>query len=219
MTTPAAAAAPAHRARRDWVEIVATVVMAFAAVATAWSSYQATRWNGESTKASGRTTALRLEATRAQTLAQAQTQVDIATFIEWSNATVTKAPALADYYTARFRDEFRPAFNAWLATSPLVNAEAPPTPFAMDAYQLQARTDSERLDDQADAAAATVRRNLQRGANYVLAVVLFAIALFFAGMSTKLHGSGSRKALLLVGCAVVIGTAVWIATFPVNLAV
>ncbi len=38
-------------------------------------------------------------------------------------------------------------------------------------------------------------------------------------MSTKLHGSGSRKSLLLVGCALVIGTAVWIATFPVNLAV
>ena len=34
--------------------------------------------------------------------------------------------------------------------------------------------------------AATVRRNIQRSANYVLAVVLFAVALFFAGMSTKL---------------------------------
>ena len=38
---------PAEPARRDWVEIVATVLLAFAAVATAWSSYQATRWNGE----------------------------------------------------------------------------------------------------------------------------------------------------------------------------
>ena len=39
--------------RRDWVEIAATVLLALAAVATAWSSYQATRWNGEQAKTSG----------------------------------------------------------------------------------------------------------------------------------------------------------------------
>jgi hypothetical protein len=32
---------------RDWVEIVATLLLALASVAMAWSSYQATRWNGE----------------------------------------------------------------------------------------------------------------------------------------------------------------------------
>jgi hypothetical protein len=38
---------------RDWVEIVATFLLSVAAIATAWSSYQATRWNGEQAKASG----------------------------------------------------------------------------------------------------------------------------------------------------------------------
>ena len=36
---------------RDWVEILATVLLAVAAVATAWSGYQASRWNGEQAKA------------------------------------------------------------------------------------------------------------------------------------------------------------------------
>ena len=103
-----------------------------AAVATAWSSYQANRWNGETTKASSRVNALRIDAARAQGLAQAQTQVDIATFIQWVNATATDESELADFYTARFRPEFKPAFDAWLATDPLTNPEAPPTPFAMD---------------------------------------------------------------------------------------
>ena len=67
--------------------------------------------------------------------------------------------------------------------------------------------------------AAAVRRNIQRSANYVLAVVLFAVALFFAGMSAKLRGAGTRKALLVVGCLVFVGTAAWIATFPVILSV
>ena len=89
----------------------------------------------------------------------------------------------------------------------------------MDEYQLQAKTEAEQLDAQAEVMAAAVRRNVQRSANYVLAVVMFAVALFFAGMSTKLRGEGTRKALLIVGCLVFVGTAVWIATFPISLAV
>jgi hypothetical protein len=212
-------AAAVERPRRDWVEIVATVVLSFAAVATAWSSYQATRWNGESTKAAGRTNALRIEAARAQGLAQSLTQVDVATFIQWANATVTEDRALADFYEERFRAEFRPAFDAWVATDPLTSATAPPTPFAMPEYQLESRTESEQLDAQTEVSADAVRRNIQRGANYVLGVVLFAVALFFAGMSTKMKGAGSRKALLAVGCVMFVGATAWLATFPISVSV
>ena len=41
----------------------------------------------------------------------------------------------------------------------------------------------------------------------------------FAGMSTKLGSPGPRKALVVVGSLVFVGTAVWIATFPVSLSV
>ena len=204
---------------RDWLEIIATVVLALAAVATAWSSYQATRWNGEQAKDTSRVNALRIDAARAQGLAEGQTQVDIAVFIQWVNADASEDRELADFYADRFRPEFRPAFDAWLATDPLTNPDAPPTPFAMDEYQLAAEADAERYDAEEEAMAAIVRRNVQRSANYVLAVVLFAVALFFAGMSTKLKGSGSRKALLVVGCVVFIGTAAWIASFPVSVSV
>jgi hypothetical protein len=204
---------------RDWVEIVATVILAFAAVATAWSSYQANRWNGEQTKASSRTNALRIEAARAQGLAEAQTQVDIGTFIQWADATVTDDPDLAEFYLERFRPEFRPAFDAWLATDPLTNPDAPPTPFAMEEYRLEATAEAERIDAEAEVSSATVRRNIQRSANYVLGVVLFAIALFFAGMSTKLRGPGSRKTILVIGGLLFVGTTVWIATFPISLSV
>jgi hypothetical protein len=219
VTATAPASATAGPARWDWVEIVATVLLALAAVATAWSSYQANRWNGEGTKASGRVNALRIDAARAQGLAQGQTQVDIAMFFQWVNARAADDRELDDFYAARFRPEFRPAFDAWLATDPLTNAGAPPTPFAMEEYQLQARTESERLDAQAEIMAAVVGRNIQRSANYVLAVVLFAVALFFAGMSTKLRGAGPRKGLLVVGCLLFLGTAAWIATFPVSVSV
>jgi hypothetical protein len=218
MTAPPSATA-AKPARRDWVEIVATVLLSVAAVATAWSSYQANRWSGEASKGSGRVNALRIEAARAQGLAQAQTQVDIAMFFQWVNATEANDQDLAGFYDARFRPEFRPAFDAWEATDPLTNPDAPPTPFAMDEYQLQARADSEQFDAQAQATAVAVLGYIQRSANYVLAVVLFAVALFFAGMSTKLHGTGTRKALVVVGCLIFLGTTAWIASFPVSISV
>jgi hypothetical protein len=53
----------------------------------------------------------------------------------------------------------------------------------------------------------------------VLGVVLFAVALFFAGMSTKLSGRGVRTAMLVVGGVIFVGTAVWILTFPISLQV
>ena len=53
---------------------------------------------------------------------------------------------LADFYFKRFRAEFRPAVDAWVATRPLKNPNAPLTPFAMPQYKLAARAEAERLD-------------------------------------------------------------------------
>ena len=210
--------APADH-RRDWQEGVATVLLVVAAVATSWSSYQATRWNGEQAAAAGRTNAIRIEASRADGLAEAQTEIDVATFIAWAEADVTGDRELATFVMDRFRDEFRPAFDAWNATDPLTNPDAPPTPFAMDEYRLASQQQADELDARAEASAAEVRANIQRASNYVLTVVLYAVALFFAGMSTRVTSSRLRWVLTLAGCAVFLGTLGWIATFPVSIAV
>jgi hypothetical protein len=201
---------------RDWVEVVATVLLSIAAIATAWSSYQATRWNGEQAKASGRTNAIRIEAARAQALSEAQTEVDVATFIQWVNARARQQTGLATFYRNRFRKEFVPAFNAWVARKPFANPDAPPTPFAMPQYRLAAAAGAEKLDADAELSSAQVHRNIQRGSDYVLCVVLFAVSLFFAGISTRTTAPGSRKVLLGIGCLLFVGTVAWIATFPVS---
>ena len=64
-----------------------------------------------------------------------------------------------------------------------------------------------------------VRRNIQRSTNYVLCVVLFAAALFFAGISTRFESDRLRAACLGMGMFVFLGTLVWLATFPVSLSV
>lgn len=203
----------------DRVEVVATVLLAFAAVATAWSGYQATRWNGEQTKAASRTNAIRIEAARAQGLAEAQTQVDVATFIQWVDAFARNETELVAFYAKRFRPEFKVAADAWLATKPLKNPAAPLTPFAMPEYKLAATEEAKRLDAEAELSAALVRRNIQRASNYILGVVLFSVALFFAGMSTRLRDERLRIVAVGVGSTVFIGTLVWIATSPISVSV
>jgi hypothetical protein len=206
-------------ARRDWVELGAMLLLALAAVATAWSSYQANRWNGEQVKASARTNAIRIEAARASSLANAQQEVDVATFTQWVDAQARGENELVEFYVKRFRPEFKRAFDAWIATDPLEDEGAPLTPFAMEEYRLAERESAERLDAAAEASSATVRRNIQRSSNYVLGVVLFAVALFFAGMSTKLGTPATRTTLLVFGWIVFLGAVVWIATFPVSVSV
>jgi hypothetical protein len=203
----------------DRLELAAALLLALAAVMTAWSSYQATRWNGEQAKTTSRVNNVRLHAARAADLATSQTQVDIATFVQWVDAYAQDQAELASFYRARFREEFKPAFEAWLDTKPLQTPGAPPTPFAMPEYKLAAAAEADKLDDESERLAAQVRRDIQRSSNYVLGVVLCAVALFFAGMSTRLSTRGVRAAMLAVGWAIFAGALIWIATSPVNVAI
>jgi hypothetical protein len=205
--------------RRDRIEVVATILLSVATVATAWSAYQSNRWNGEQAKATARGNAARIESTRASGVANRQLQIDVALFTQFIDAFAQEQTELADFYRARFREEFKPAFEAWAATKPRTNPEAPLTPFELPQYELAANEEAEELEATADAYAAEARRNIQRSSNYVLGVVLFASALFFAGMSTKLATPRLRVVLLGVGCAVFLGTLLWIATSPISLSV
>jgi hypothetical protein len=200
-------------------ELAATVLLALAVVATAWSSYQATRWNQEQVKTTSRTNGIRIDAARAQGRAQEQTQIDVATFTQWVDAYAHRDTALAAFYFKRFRSEFKPAVEAWIGTRPLKNPHAPLTPFAMPQYKLAAKAQTRRLDAKAEATSAEARRDLQRASNYVLGAVLFAVTLFFAGISTKLSGSWPRVVTLALGWTIFIGIVIWIATSPVSVSV
>ena len=91
-------------------------------------------------------------------------QVDVATFIQWVDANAHDDEDLADFYEARFRDEFQPAFDAWLATDPLVNPDAPADAVRHAGVQVEAQSGGRPdLDQQAEASAATVRRDIVTG--------------------------------------------------------
>ena len=201
------------------LEIAVTVLLAAAAVATAWASYQSARWRSEQAVAGGKSIAARVESTRAADVANRQGQIDVGLFTQWVDAYLRDEDELSAFYLKRFRPEFRPAFDAWVATRPRINRNAPLSPFAMPEYKLAATTEADRLEARAAAFSLDVGRFIQRADNYALAVVLFAIALFFAGISTRLHSIAPRMVVLGLGYALFLGGVIWIATFPVSLSV
>jgi hypothetical protein len=200
-------------------ELAATVLLAIAAVATAWAAYQSARWHGEQAKAQSASIAARVESTRAADVANREGEIDVQLFTQWVDAYARDETELADFYRRRFRPEFQPAFRAWVATRPLANRSAPLSPFAMPQYKLAATDNADRLEAQAAAASTRVGRYIQRADNYSLTVVLFAASLFFAGISTRLRSSAARIVTLGLGYALFLGSSIWIATLPVSVSV
>lgn len=205
------------RSRR--IELLATVLLAAAALATAWSTFESGRWRGVQASNTGKSTAARVQSSQASTRAGQLTQIDIATFIQWVNAQTAGNRELARFYRRRFRAEFRPAFDAWLATRPFQSAQAPPTPFAMPQYRPAEDARAKRLEAAAGLRLAAAGRANRNADDYLLAVVLFASALFFAGISTKLHSPRQQEVLLGLGCLIFLGALIWVATIPVNFSV
>ena len=220
---------------RERIEFFATILLAFATVLTAWSAFQSTKWNGSEAVHFANASALRTESAKADDTANAQQVVDVETFVSWASAVaderrtdpsastgpdgayVPEPDALSGFLFERLRDEFQPAVEAWLAEDPLQDPEAPPTPFDMPEYQLAEQERAEQLDVDADEEAKVARRDNQRGDNYVLATVLFASVLFFAGLSGKL-GSTRNRLITITFAVVLLGSGLaLLAVFPTKL--
>jgi hypothetical protein len=53
----------------------------------------------------------------------------------------------------------------------------------------------------------------------VLAAVLFAASRFFGGLSLRMRTDSGQKLILGMGYVLLIGAAIWVSTFPVNVAI
>ncbi len=212
------------------IELVATVFLAIATVLTAWSAFQSAKWSGVQAINFSAANAVRTESARASDLANTQRAVDVDTFVAWVSAVAAErgvAPAGRPYRPEegtesgflydRFRDEFKPAVEAWLATRPLLDPAAPATPFQMPEYQLAADAEAERLVQESEDRRDNALAANQRSDNYVLLTVLFASVLLFAGVSTKLRGRRAQQVLLVTAGVLLMGAAVTLVTFPVEL--
>jgi hypothetical protein len=201
--------------RSHALEIIAALLLSVATIASAWSAYQATRWSGVQAIAFSQAAAARTESVRESDTASTLTAIDVGLFVQYVAAVSQRNTQLADFFEARFRPDFRRAFDAWLATKPLTTPGAPSSPFQMKEYVLPQAVEAARLQNVAEERTKVAAAANQRSDNYILTTVLFASVLFFAGVGTKFQSLGIRTITLLIGILVfVIGLGI-VATFPV----
>jgi hypothetical protein len=208
-----------HGSRAQRVELATTVILAAAALASAWCAYQSSRWSGVQAIDFARAGALRVESSKAEGRANTDLSIDISLFENWLNAFATDETELADFYQDRFSPRLKPAFEAWAALTPRTNPDAPPSPFSMNEYVEPQRAEAAALVTDAEQATEDAKQSNQRSDNYVLAVVLFASALFIAGISSRIENVGNRMALVVLAFVIFGGAVVWVATMPVTVSI
>jgi hypothetical protein len=143
-------------------------------------------------------------------------QVDIGMFTNWINAFAAGNQQLVAFYEERFRDEFKPAFEAWIATDPVNNPDAPATPFAMPEYQLSLAAEAERLELEAEATFAEGTEANQISDKYILNTVFLASVLFLGGIASRFSTMSARWVIIIFSLAILAFGLFNLLTYPVQ---
>jgi hypothetical protein len=193
-----------RRERRT--EIITVAILAFAALSTAWSGYQASLWDGIQSSNYTQASGSRTNAAQQRTAANQFRLADLSVFENYIDAVLEENEVVADFYFQRFRDEFRVGYDAWIALDPLNNADAPPSPFAMPEYQLSQDAEAERLEARADELFQAGEDANTISDIYTLTTLLFAAVLFFSAMAERFEYFRAQVVLLVIaGIGLVIG--------------
>jgi hypothetical protein len=213
---PSAGAQPdeAHRGASYWREVVATVLLSLATLGSTWSAYQAALWSSHQATRFSEASTARTRSEGAATRAVQLASLDAGMFIEYVMAVADHRDQVARFLFKRFRPEMKVAVDAWLATRPLENPQAPPSPFAMAEYSLDATRQSRQLGDEADLRFEEARRANQTSDKYVLLTVVFTTVLFFAGIGQKLWRPRTMTILLSIGGLLFLVGAVILSSLP-----
>jgi len=132
------------------IQISEAVLLSIVTITAAWAGYSAARWGTASRVDIARSSTLRNFATRDDLTATSLRNFDSSTFNAWFTAYTLNSPQKEAIAIHRFRPEFRVAFNAWMATDPLHNPNAPPGPTYMPQYKLPAQAQAIALDNEAN---------------------------------------------------------------------
>jgi len=200
--------------RAQWIEMVEALVLAIVAVATAWSGYQASKWDALSAQnynLASRTTVMSQEKA---TLAGQDRLYDITTFHAWVGARVAGHDKLAAFYQRRFRPEYGVAFAAWLKLDPLNNPSAPAGPIFMAEYVNASAQESAKLAQDARSYFENAVTMRESGDQYVRITVFLATVLLLTALSQRFDILGPRIAVVAVAFVLLVLSAYWILTFP-----
>jgi hypothetical protein len=204
----------AAESRTKWVEIAEAIVLAIVATSTAWSGYQAAKWDALSAQNYSLASRTTVMAQEKATLAGQDRLYDITTFNGWVLAKTSGNAKLAAYFQRRFRPEYATAFAAWQAFDPFNNQTAPVGPIFMPEYKNANGEESAILDQEAKAYYLGAVSTRDTGDNYVRVTVFLATVLLLTALSQRFEILGPRVAVVAVACGLLIISIYWVLTYP-----
>jgi hypothetical protein len=196
------------------LQICEAALLALVTIAAAWAGYSAARWGTESRVDIAQSSALRNLATRDSIQAISLRNFDSSTFNAWYIAYTLGNKQKETLAVRRFRPEFRVAFDAWMATDPLHNPDAPPGPTYMPQYKLPAQANADKSDNAADEEFNRGTMAGTTGDNYVRITVFLAAVLFLIGIGSSFRLYGVRYALVGIGSVLLVLSVVLILQQP-----
>jgi hypothetical protein len=198
-----------------WFQVFTAIMLGVVAVATAWSGYQATRWAGEQSTLYAQASALRVVSTRDSTLAGQLKLYDFIAVNNWLNAYTLGNTKLANIFERRFSAELRPAFEAWLATNPFNNPNAPPGPLYMPQYKVSLEATANQLDAQATSTFDRGQVAKEQGDAYVLNTVFLATVLFLTAIAENFKWNRVRAVILAVALVMLLFGIYHLIVYPI----
>ncbi len=196
------------------VSILEAVLLSVVTIAAAWSGYSAAKWNTESSLMLASATATRTEANRAFQQALTLRVGDATMFNAWFAAYIADDENDMRVAEKRFRPEYRVAFEAWLATDPFTNPNAPPGPQQMPQYDPAGEALSQELDQEADVLYEEGRKAGETADDFVRTTVILASVLFLVGIGSHFPLRAVRYGLVVVGVTLLVIAAIAIARLP-----
>ena len=196
------------------IEILEVMLLALAAIATAWSGYQAAKGDGKQSVLYSDASVVRIQANTAATLGQQRLAADGAMFSAWLEARAADNAQLQAMLVRRFSPEYRTAFAAWLETEPFTNPDAPPGPGFMPEYHNPQAEQARQLNEKAAAGEEAGTEARHTAEEYVRATVLFALVLFLVALGQRFRVNGVRIATIALAFGLFAYGMYDIATLP-----
>lgn len=203
-----------HERWHTVAEIIEVIVLAVVAVATAWSGFQATKWDGRQSLLYGHANSYRFEAESTSTYGGQLLAADAGIFTAWLQAHETNDTRLESFFVRRFDPSYRVAFDAWLKTDPFTNPNAPAGPAVMPQYHNAYFAQAAVLNNKASAAFDEGTNARDTADQYVRDTVLFAAVLFLVALAQRLKVREARMGLNVVAFGVLIYTIVSVLDLP-----
>jgi hypothetical protein len=203
------------RDRRDKrLSIAEAVILSIVTLAAAWSGFSAAKWGTESSLQLAKASATRVKANRAFQENLTIRTADAVTFNAWYAAYVAGNKNAMRVAHKAFLPNYRVAFDAWLATKPFTNPNAPAGPQRMPQFKQPGAVLASGLDKQADASYARGQNAAETGDKYIRATVILASVLFLIGISTQFPVRRGRYGLIAIGVVLLLVAGVQILTLP-----